>query len=89
MFLFNALVVAFPGHPQSQQIAVEGEAPIGIPHHDGGVIDAEEEGLPVLPARVALIGRELQNLERMAVRITEVEGSNPRRAGNALGQKLR
>ncbi len=43
MFLFSAVIFAFPGDAHSQEVAVELEAGIGIRNHDRGVINAKKQ----------------------------------------------
>src|SRR5438094_9135271 len=75
MLLRCSIILALAGHAHSEQVAVELEAGLGVPHHDGRVIDGEEEfaGRPV-PFFCALIRGELKNLYRMLIWILEVEG---------------
>ena len=54
-----------PGDPQSEPVAIEGDAAIGLGRGDRGVIDAEEQQVLLLPARLALAGRILDQFERM------------------------
>src|SRR5438132_14386352 len=76
-FLLCSLSLALAGHAHSQQVAVKLQAGVGVPHHDGRVIDAEEQFavLPI-PFFSALIRRELKNLNRMLVWIFEIEGGD-------------
>ena len=68
MFLFAVEVLALAGHGQLQQVAIEGERPLGVGGDDGCVIDTEEQRLPSLPSRQALAVGKLQNLEEVLVR---------------------
>ena len=70
VLLLGPEVHALAGHPEAEHVAVERQARLGVAHHDGGVVDAEEQ--PVarrVPLRIALVRRELQDLERVAVGI--------------------
>jgi len=87
-FLLEAEVPALSGHGKPQEIAVEAEAPLGVRHDDGRVVDAEKEaGRRRLPARIALAGWEPDQLEVMAIGVLEVERPNParRRVGHRQG----
>src|SRR6266849_412378 len=90
MFLLGAIVLAFSGDAHSQEIAVEPEAGIGIPYHDGSVIDAHRELIGrTVPFLQTLVGRKLQYFDGMSVRILEIER---RDAGSILvpvGKALR
>src|SRR5438094_10615312 len=74
MLLRCSIILALAGHAHSEQVAVELEASLGVPHHDGRVIDAEEKfaGRPA-PFFWALIRRELQDLHGMLIGIFELE----------------
>ena len=64
-----------PATAQPDQVAVEVGAALGVATRDGRVVDAEEQ-----PAArrchfgLALVGRELEQLQRMAVRVLELVG---------------
>src|SRR5207249_11743368 len=70
ILLLCSIILALAGDAHSEQVPVELEAGLGVPHHDGRVIDAEGEfaGRPV-PFFWALIWRELQDLVGMLIRI--------------------
>src|SRR4029079_17526568 len=88
--LLGPEVVTFSLHLKSQQCAVESETPFGVGHDDGGWIDAEKHPeAGAVPFRVALVGRELKDLERMAVGVLEVEGTNTGGVGNGFRKELR
>src|ERR1700747_2046417 len=74
MFLLGAVVFAFAGDSQSQQIAIKAQARFCVSHNDCSVINSEKElvGVP-MPFLLSLIRRELQNLKWMAVGIFEIE----------------
>ena len=59
VLLLRAPVLAGSGHMKAQHVPIDRQADIGVPHHDGGVVDAEEEPVRRLPARVALAARKL------------------------------
>ncbi len=89
VLLLRPEVLAGPRHLEPQEIAVEGEARRRVGDRDGRVIDAEEEPpLRALPARVALAGGKLDQLEEVAVRIPEVEGLDPSGGGIPVRQAL-
>ena len=44
MLLFDAVVLAFAGNAQTEEVAIEREALFSVGNHDGRVINAEEEG---------------------------------------------
>src|SRR5438046_5352265 len=77
MLMLCSIILALAGHAHSEQVAVELEASLGVPNHDGRVIDAEEKfaGRPVT-FFWALIRRELQDLHGMLIRIFEIEGGD-------------
>ena len=74
LLLLRPVVLGLARHLEAQRVPPDGEAPLGVFDGDGGVVDAEEEAVLRLPARVALAGRELEDLEVMAVGILEVKG---------------
>src|SRR5437773_11060070 len=77
VFLLCSIILALAGHAHSQQVAVKLQAGVGVPHHDGSVIDAEKElAVRPVPFCCALIRRELKNLHGMLIWILEVEGRN-------------
>src|SRR5207247_10918058 len=90
VLLLGAVVLARSGHSEPERIAVAAEAPLGVSDHDGRVIDAEEEAVArPAPLGVPLVGRELEDLEGMAVGILEIEGADPPGVRVAVGQALR
>ena len=69
--------MAFKG--KAQAIAVEGQARLGVGDADGGVIKPFGQArwnLSLVPAGIAFIGGELQQLQWMPIRIFELEGLN-------------
>jgi len=72
--LFDAPVLARAGDAAAQHIAIELQARLRVRHDDRRMVDAEEQPVGrLLPARVALAGREPDDFENVAVRITETE----------------
>ena len=79
-----------PATRKPEHVAIERQAGLRIAHHDGGVVDAPEQ--PVarrVPLGVALVRRELQQLERVAVGIPKIERPDAGGVGDGLGQQLR
>src|SRR5262245_49669093 len=82
MLLLRTVVFALTDHFHPQHVAVELQTRLGVAYHDRRVVDSEEEFVWVLfrqaaPLRVALVARELQNLQRMSVWVLEVECLDP------------
>ena len=84
-------VHALAGYPEAEHVAVERQARLGIARRRWrcgrcrgtvGRSAACHLGSP-------LSGRELQDLERMAVGIAEIEGPDARGVGDRLGEQLR
>src|SRR5438128_10986308 len=48
MLLLCSIIIALAGHAHSEQVAVELEAGLGVPHYDGRMIDVWER-FAVLP----------------------------------------
>src|SRR5215469_17283968 len=90
MFLLGTVVFALADDPHAQQIAVEVKACFGVVHRNGGVINPEEElvGGP-MPFVGSLVRRELQNLKRMTIRVSEIESFDSRCVPVPIGQALR
>src|SRR5215469_18976517 len=90
MLLLGAIVFALTGDPHAQQIAIKTQACFCVTHHNGGVIDTEEKLVrrPV-PFFSSLIRRELQNLERMTIRVFEIESLDSRCLRVPIGKALR
>src|SRR6516162_4299540 len=90
VLLLEAVVVTFTGNVQAQEIAVELQASISIRYGNGRVVDAEEQpAVSLLPLRITLARRELQNLQRMTVAIAEVECLDAGCGRIPIGQPLR
>src|SRR4051812_21458813 len=88
MLLLCAVVLAFAGNAHAQQITIETQACFGVAHHNCRVIDAEKQvSANAVPFRIALVWRELQDLQRMSVRIFEVESADASGAFVPLRQK--
>src|SRR5207245_2984543 len=81
-------VVLAPAHgPHAEDVPVEAEARLGVAHDDRGVVDTEEHAVTgPMPAGVALVGRELEDLERVPVGIPEVEGADAGRVRVPVGK---
>ena len=63
----------------SEQISVELDASVGVPHYDCGVVDAEKQLVRgAVPLLQALVRRKLQHLYRMPIWILEVERRDAR-----------
>src|SRR6266550_3133015 len=77
MPLLCSIILALAGHAHSEQVAVELQAGLGVPHHDDREIDAEEEfaGRP-LPFFWALSLRQPQDPHGMLIQIFEIEGGD-------------
>src|SRR2546427_5369308 len=76
VLLFGPIVLALSGDVHSEEVAVELDASVGVPHHDGGMVDAEKQlvaGMGAVPLLQTLVRRELQHLYRMPIGILEVE----------------
>src|SRR5437762_1668787 len=90
VLLLGPIVLALALHLESQEIAIEAEARRRVAGDDRRVVDAEEQPAGrSLPLGVALPGRELQDLQHMAVRVLEVEGADAAGLGVPVGQALR
>jgi hypothetical protein len=90
VFLFRAVVFARPDHVQSEGVPIEFHAGIRVGDYDSRVIDAEKEHVGgTMPFGIAFVRRKLENLQIMAVRISEIEGADAGRIlvpfGKALG----
>src|SRR2546423_521842 len=73
-FLLGLVALAPAGDLETERVAVELQALLGVAHDDRRVIDPEEDAIArPLPAGFALPGGELENLERVAVRVLEGE----------------
>src|SRR5262249_3013140 len=75
MFLFDPRVVTCADNGKSEQVAVEPQTRVGIADGDGAMIYAEEQLVRGgMPLRLPFVGREVDELQRVAVGIPEVEG---------------
>src|SRR2546425_10948092 len=69
MFLLGSVVFALTGDTHSEQVVIELDAGVGVPHHDCSVIDSEEQLVGrAVPLLWALVRGELQHLDRMPIR---------------------
>ena len=66
-FLLHPPILARSGNTQTQTVAPKGEARLGVLHRNGAVVDAEKQPVRLLPARVALAGWKLNQLERVPI----------------------
>src|SRR5215470_12517902 len=74
VLLLSSEVLALTGHLESERVAVEPQALLGVAYDYGGVIYAQEQFVRWLaPLCCSFVGRKLQNLERVTVRVFEVE----------------
>src|SRR2546426_5404411 len=79
----------FPYTTLFRSIPVEGEAALGVGDDDRRVIDAEKQAAPrPAPLRIALARRELEDLQEVTVRISEIEGADAGRVRVPVGQAL-
>ena len=74
--LFDAPVLALADDAQPEPVAVERKAALGVGGGDRGVVDAEKQPVPLLPARIAFAGRVLDQLQRMPVGIAKIHGAD-------------
>src|SRR5215472_5885219 len=75
MFLFDPRVVTCADNGKSEQVAVEPQTRVGIADGDGAMVYAEEQLVRGgMPLRLPFVGREVDELQRVAVGIPEVEG---------------
>src|SRR6266851_207137 len=72
-FLLDAPVFAGSGDEEAETVAIKGEARVCIVGRDPTVVDAEKEPSLFLPAQRALARRKLDQLERVAIRIAEID----------------
>src|SRR2546426_2402835 len=69
----------FPYTTLFRSIPVEGEAALGVGDDDRRVIDAEKQAAPrPAPLRIALARRELEDLQEVTVRISEIDRKSTR-----------
>src|SRR5215472_662883 len=77
MFLFGAVVFTLTGDGETECIAIKFQSRFRITNDHRCVVDSEKKVAGrSMPFRCALIRRELQNFERMAVRVREIERAN-------------
>jgi hypothetical protein len=82
-------VLAGADDPQAESVAVEREALRRVADCDRRVIDAQEQPIRrLLPAPIALAGREPDELERMAVGVAEVERADAAGVRVPVGEAL-
>src|SRR6266567_9574778 len=63
MLLLGSVVLALSGHMHSEQVAVEPDAGVGIPHHDCRMVNAEKQPVcGAVPLLQTLVWRKLQYL---------------------------
>src|SRR5439155_15760165 len=90
VFLLHPVVLTFSNLLEAEGVSIEPEARPRVADDDRGVIDAEEQVPRVaMPLCVAFTGREREDLERMLVRILEVECLDSRSILVPLRQRLR
>ena len=90
MLLLEAVVVTLAGNMKTQKVAVERKTGAGVGDRNSCVVDSEKQpAIGLLPFRIALALRELQNLQRMTIRVTEVEGLDPSGIRIPVRQPLR
>src|SRR5215469_10726080 len=80
VLLLGSVVFTLSGYAHSEQVAIEPEAGVRVPHDDGGMVNAEEELICVaMPLLQTLVWRKLQNLHRVLIRILKIERRDARR----------
>jgi hypothetical protein len=90
MFLLGTVVFALTDDPHAQQIAIKVQALFCIAYHYGGVITPKEELVGgLVPFFSSLIWRELENLKRLTIRVSEIESFDSRCVPVPIGQALR
>src|SRR5712692_1194920 len=90
MFLLGAIVFACSRDSQTEQLAIELEAGVGVGDHDGGVVDPQKEPVVgALPLRSTFTIGELQNLHGMFVGVFEIESLDSARVFVPIRQPLR
>ena len=90
MLLLDVVVLALAGDLHPERVAIEAQRSVGVVHHDGGVIDAEEDPLGrVVPPRLPFARRERDDFEKVAVGIAEVEGADAAGVRVPVGKPLR
>ena len=79
--LCRSAVQGGDAHAEAEQIPVERHALVGAGHGHCGVVDAAKELAGILPRRVALSRREIDQLERMTLRVMKLDRLDAGRAG--------
>src|SRR6516164_7633445 len=87
--LFDTPIIARAGDAQAEPVPIESDTLVGIGCRDRAMVDAEKQPVLLLPARLALVGRELAQFERMAVRVAEIGTSDTASVPVPRRQKLR
>src|SRR6266545_67226 len=89
MFLLGTEILAFACFAKSEQIAIKLQAGVCVGNPDRGVINAEKKlvGL-LLPARVALAWRKINDLKIVLIGITKVERFDSGSSFNRGWQRL-
>jgi hypothetical protein len=86
VLLFRVVVLALARDPHAEHVAIEPERPIRVGDDDGGVVDAEKQAIGAVPLLEALACREVQDFEKVAVRVAEVERADAARIRVPGGQ---
>src|SRR6516164_8074830 len=90
LFLFDPRVVTAADNGKSEQIAVEPQTRVGVADGDGAMVYAEEQLVRRgMPLRLPFVGREVDELELVAVGISEVEGFDASGINIPIGKALR
>src|SRR6266404_6810138 len=96
MLLFDTEVFALTGNPKTEQVAIKGQALVGVRNNDGRMVNPEKQwaaGLrlraSLLPLRIALSRREENNFEYMVFRVAKVKCLDACRAFIPHGERLR
>src|SRR6516165_3692867 len=79
MLLLRTPVLAFSSNREAEDVAPEVQTCVGVGDHDGRVVDAEKESALGLPPWLPLARRKLEDFQGVAIRVLEVEGTNPAR----------
>ena len=90
LFLFDPRVVTSADNGKSEQIAVEPQTRVGVANGDGAMVYAEEQLVRSgMPLRLPFVGREVYELERVVIGISEVEGFDAGGIDIPIGKALR
>src|SRR5262249_50816378 len=82
-------VLAVAGDFESKRVPVELQALLRVGHHDGRMVYPKKQLVRgLMPFWRAFVRRKLQNLERVTVRVFEVERSDSGRRLDRLGKRL-